>query len=286
MLYSWNNLSLKSTVVVFFLLISFIMAVKLNLLVVLMAVTLGIVATLLPCGVQWSIESKICWALPPSGTDSCNWVHLWIFVLPISPREVKEPYNRFICTINKSFSGLKRQKEQKHQRKRPLIRWSMRCFYLTSKASWGVQPEFWLSHRSFTGWSEARDLPQFWLESFPCCFEQKVQTILLSPSLAQHVNGYFFRPYSSHFTLSSPTFAAFIFISGLVLYPVAGGVYVKENGLLCTISLCGDVRAGNIYGHSYQRSCKPCLPTLRFLASCLCVASEWCGTFVTRSCNN
>lgn len=154
---------------------------------------LGIFAALLLWGpVKRWVE--IHWALPPSGTDSYNWVHLWICVLPISPREVKEPYNRFICTINKSFSGLKRQKEQKHPRKRPLIRWSMRCFYLTSKASWGVQPEFWLSPRSFTGWSEARDVPQFLLESFPCCFQQKGQTILLSPSLAQHVNGHFFPP--------------------------------------------------------------------------------------------
>lgn len=138
----------------------------------------------------------------------------------------------------------------------------MRCFYLTSKTSWGVRAEFWLSYCSFSGWSEARDVPQSWLESYPCCFKQKIQTILLSPSLAQHVNGYF----SPFFAFSPlfPSFAAFIFISGLVLYPVASGVYVKETGFLYPVSLCRDVRAGNIYGHSYQRSCKPCLPTVRF----------------------
>lgn len=71
--------------------------------------------------------------------------YLCFCLFPLS-REIKEPCNRFICTINKNFPGLKRQKERKGTReKRPLIRWSMRCFYLTSKASRGVQPESWLS---------------------------------------------------------------------------------------------------------------------------------------------
>lgn len=145
------------------------------------------------------------------------------------PGEGKESYNRFICTINKSFPGLKRRRGRKEaKKKRPLIQWSMRCFYLTSKTSWGVRAEFWLPYCSFSGWSEARDVPQSWLESYPCCFKQKIQTILLSPSLAQHVNGYF-SPFFA-FPPLFPSFAAFIFISGLVLYPVASGVYVKGTG--------------------------------------------------------
>lgn len=85
-------------------------------------------AALWNCLVQLSACADLCFCLFPL------------------PREVKEPCNRFICTINKNFQGLKRQKERKGTReKRPLIRWSMRCFYLTSKASRGVQPESWLS---------------------------------------------------------------------------------------------------------------------------------------------
>lgn len=106
----------------------------------------------------------------------------------------RSPITGSFVQSTKASRDWKDRKSESTRGKRPLIRWSMRCFHLTSKASWGVQPEFWLSRRSFSGWSEARDVPRFLLESFPCCFQQKVQTIVLSPSLAQHVNGYFFSP--------------------------------------------------------------------------------------------
>lgn len=86
---------------------------------------------------------------------------------------MKEPYNRFICTINKSFPRVKRERGRKEKKKRPLIQWSMRWLYLTSKTYRAVQANFWLSFCSFSGWSEARDVPQSSLEAYPCCCKQK-----------------------------------------------------------------------------------------------------------------
>lgn len=167
--------------------------------------------------------------MPHSGTDSCTLLHLRICVLTFFQGKERSPITgSFVQSTKASRDWKDTEGERRRKKKRPLIQWSMRCFYLTSKTSWGVRAEFWLPYCSFSGWSEARDVPQSWLESYPCCFKQKIQTILLSPSLAQHVNGYF-SPFFA-FPPLFPSFAAFIFISGLVLYPVASGVYVKGTG--------------------------------------------------------
>lgn len=155
--------------------------------------------------------------------DSCNPVHLRISVLTFFSREVKEPYNRFICTINKSFPRVKRERGRKEKKKRPLNQWSMRWLYLTSKTSWAVQAEFWLSFCSFSGWSEARDVPQSSLEAYPCCCKQKDPnntTFSQSGATCQ----WLFSPILPLF----PSFLAFIFIGRLVLYPAPSGPQVKE----------------------------------------------------------
>lgn len=157
------------------------------------------------------------WAVPSHQinvkiADSCNPVHLKICVLTFLPGELKEPYNRFICTINKSFPRLKRDRGRKETKKRPLIQWSMRWFYLTSKTSRAVQAEFWLSFCSFSGWSKARDVPQSILEAYPCCCKQRIQTILLSLSLAQHVNGYFSR-FSTFSPFPLPFWHSFLLVA-------------------------------------------------------------------------
>lgn len=91
----------------------------------------------------------------------------------------------------------------------------------------------------------------------PAVANKKIKTMLLSLSVAQQVNGYF----SPHFP---PFYFCFIFIGGLVLYPVPSGPQVKEAGNPSLVLFCREVRAENIYGYSYQRSCKPCLSTVWF----------------------
>lgn len=91
----------------------------------------------------------------------------------------------------------------------------------------------------------------------PAVVNKKIQTMLLFLSLAQQVNGYF-SPILHIFTLF-PSLLAFLFIGRLVLYPVPSNAQVKEAGSLSPVFFCEEVRAGNIYGYSYQRSCKPCL---------------------------
>lgn len=51
--------------------------------------------------------------------DLCNPVHLGICVLTVFfAREVKEPCNRFIFTINKSFPRVKRERGRKEKKKK------------------------------------------------------------------------------------------------------------------------------------------------------------------------
>lgn len=86
--------------------------------------------------------------------------------------------------------------------------------------------------------------------------------MLLSLSLVEYVNGHF-PPILYLLPLFSSSLA-FIFIGRLVLYPVPSVPQAKEAGILSPISFCEEVRAGNIYVYSYQRPCKPCLPTVWF----------------------
>ena len=116
----------------------------------------------------------------------------------------------------------------------------------------------------FSGRGEARDVPQSFLEAYPCCCKQKDPnnaTFSQSGSTCQRL----FFPIL-HISPLFPSFLAFIFIDCLVLYPVPNGPQVKETKILSPITFCEEVRAGNIYGYSYQRSCKPCLSTVWFLA--------------------
>lgn len=141
----------------------------------------------------------------------------------------------------------------------------MRWLYLTSKT---LRPSF----SSLFALSVAREkhvmcLGPHWKPT-PAVTNKKIQTILLSLSLAQQVNGYF-SPILHIFPLF-PSFLAFIFIGALVLYPVPSGAQEKETGILYPVSFCEEVRAGNIYGYSYRRSCKPCLSTVWFWRFSLC----------------
>lgn len=139
---------------------------------------------------------------------------------------------------------------------------------MTSKTSRAVQAEFWPRLGSFTGESGARDVPTFSLEVYPCCCKQKdPNNTTLSQSGAPCQ--WLFYPNLHNFPLF-PAFWAFIFIGLLVLYPLPSGPQVKEAGILFPISLCEEVRAGNIYDYSYQGSCKPCLLTVCFWHFSLC----------------
>lgn len=136
----------------------------------------------------------------------------------------------------------------------------MRWLYFTSKPSRGVQAEFVLPFCSFSGRGKARGLPQSSLEAYPCCCKQKdLNNATFSQSGA--TCQWLFFPILHIFPLF-PSFLAVIFIGSLVLYPVPSGAQVKEAGILSTNCFCEEVRAGNIYGHSYQRSCKPWLSTV------------------------
>lgn len=144
----------------------------------------------------------------------------------------------------------------------------MRWLYFTSKTSRAVQPEFWPSLCSFSGWSGARDVPQFSLEAYPCCCKQKESNNATFSQSGPTCQWLFF-PILRIFPLF-PSFLAFIFIGCLVLYPVHSGAQVKKAVILFPISFCEEVRARNIYSYSYQRSCKPCLSTVWFWRFSLC----------------
>lgn len=163
--------------------------------------------------------------------------------------------------------------------KRLLIQWSMRWFYLTSKASRAVRAEFWLSLRSFSSSSEARDPPRALTRRLPLLLRTKVPnnaTFYVSMAISP--------PFLN-------VFSVFLFLSGirfigrLVLHPVPSGVRVKEAGILSLfpfVKCCvlGISMATHIRGHV-----NPAFWLCGF-GIFLCVDSEWCGTFVTQSCNN
>lgn len=96
----------------------------------------------------------------------------------------------------------------------------------------------------------------------PAVANKNITTMLLSLSLEQHVKGYF---------SPLPTFSAFFcsffgicFIGWLELYPEPWSLQEKEARILSLAFFCEAVRAGNLYGCSYQRSHKLSFTTLKF----------------------
>lgn len=151
----------------------------------------------------------------------------------------------------------------------------MRWLYLTSKTSSVVSAKFWPSLCSFSGLSEARDVPQASLEGHPCWFKQKDPnnaTLSQSGTTCQ----WLFFPILYIFPLF-PSFLAFIFICRLVLYPVPSGPKQKKLGFFspfsfvkrCVLRISMDT---HIRGRVN--------PAFRLCGFDIfhCVGSEWCGT--------
>lgn len=91
----------------------------------------------------------------------------------------------------------------------------------------------------------------------PAAANKKIETMLLSLTLPQRVNGHFPPFYTSP---PHPSFLAFIFNGRPVLHPVPSRPKQKNSPLHLPFSFfCDEMRARNNYWYSYQRSCKLCL---------------------------
>lgn len=136
-----------------------------------------------------------------------NPVHLRICV---GAREVKEPCNRFICTIHKSFLRVKREGERSKKGLWISDRWG--GFIWLQRLQEPFRPSFGhVLALSLVKAEHVMCLRSRW-KSTPAVVNKKIQTILLSLSLAHHVSGYFtpistispfFLPFGHSFLLAS-----------------------------------------------------------------------------------
>ncbi len=120
---------------------------------------------------------------------------------------MKEPYNRFICTINKSFPRVKRERGRMEKKKRPLNQWSMRWLYLTSKPSRVVQAKFWLSFLLFQ-----------WLKWSTWCASVLAGSLPLLLQTKTSKQCYFLSVWRNMSMAIFPHFPLFSFLFGIHLY--------------------------------------------------------------------
>lgn len=104
----------------------------------------------------------------------------------------------------------------------------MRWLYATSKTFTAVQAKFWPSICSFSGFSEAHDVPPSSLEAYPCCSKQKDPNNATFSQSGAKCQWLFFP--ILYISPPLPSFLAFIFISRLVLYPVPSRPKQKKLG--------------------------------------------------------
>lgn len=189
-----------------------------------------------------------------------------------------EPSNRFILAIDKSFPGLKRDSGKGDTEKAfdsvidEVVLFDFKG--VQSRTAWilALSSLFqWFKRSTWSASALTRRLPLLLRTKAPNNATFYVSMAISPP---------FFNVFSVFLLLSGIRF-----IGRLVLHPVPSGARVKEAGILSLfpfVKRCvlGISMATHIRGHV-----NPAFWLCGF-GIFLCVDSEWCGTFVTQSCNN
>lgn len=183
--------------------------------------------------------------------------------------------NRFICTRSKTWFN--RKEARKKGGKKLWNQWSMSWLYLISQTLRVTWAWFWQSLCSFICGGKTRDVPQL----YPRCYKQKHKnnvTLCLSGATPH----WLFFAIRHILRLFQVLWNAF-FIGWVVLYQVPSHHWVKESRILSLSFFCQDVRAGNIYSFSHQRSCKFSFSTKWFWYVFCSVSEKWDALWLNRA---